>query len=151
MPDTTAIRHRVGIAVPKAQVRQALTTIDGLGGWWTSTVEGDPEPGGTLRFFFGGPEARAVIEVLDAGPEDEIRWHCVGGPDEWVGTDLTFALRSEGAETVVLFTHAGWRQPVEFLHHCSTKWGYFLLGMKTALEGGAVVAFPNDMAISSWG
>jgi hypothetical protein len=52
---------------------------------------------------------------------------------------------------VVLFTHAGWREPVEFMHHCSTKWAYFLLGLKAGLEGGPATPYPEDMAISSWG
>jgi hypothetical protein len=35
----------------------------------------------------------------------------------------------------LLFTHAEWREPDEFIHHCSTKWAYFLLGLKAWLEG----------------
>ena len=31
---------------------------------------------------------------------------------------------------MLLFTNADWREPVEFMHHCSTKWGYHLLGLK---------------------
>lgn len=74
------------------------------------------------------------------------------GPDEWVGTHLTVDLKpseSEG-ESVVLFAHADWREPVEFMSHCSTKWGHLLLGLKTWLEGGASSAYPNGMRISSW-
>ena len=56
-----------------------------------------------------------------------------------------------GGETVLLFTHADWREPVEFMHHCSTKWAYFLLGLKAGLEGGPATPYPQDMAISSWG
>ena len=78
-------------------------------------------------------------------------WHCADGPEEWVGTNLSFDLSPSGGETVVVFTHGDWRQPVEFMHHCSTKWAYFLLGMKAGLEGGEATAFPQDMKISSWG
>ncbi len=35
--------------------------------------------------------------------------------------------------------------------HCSTKWGYFLLGLKNGLEGGKATRYPEDMKISSWG
>jgi hypothetical protein len=52
---------------------------------------------------------------------------------------------------VLLFTHASWREPVEFMHHCSTKWAYFLLGLKAWLEGGEATPFSDDMNISSWG
>lgn len=145
------IRHRVGIRAPQERIYEVLTTTDGLAGWWTSTVDGDPTLGGRLRFFFGGPDPAAVMEVVEATPNSRVVWRCVEGPDEWEGTTLTFALSQAGAEIGVLFTQAGWREPVEFMHHCSTKWAVYLTGMKTWLEGGVPTAFPDDMAISSWG
>ena len=71
------------------------------------------------------------------------------------GTTITFELRGDDSdgETVVLFTHAGWREPVEFMHHCSTRWGYFLISLKHALEGGAggpATPWPHDEKVSSW-
>jgi uncharacterized protein YndB with AHSA1/START domain len=151
------IRHRVGISAPQARVFTALSTKGGLANWWTRDVEGDATPGSTLRFFFGTPDPSGVMEVIDTTPSHRVSWRCVAGPDDWVGTSLNFELKpSETAnetahETVLLFTHAEWREPTEFMHHCSTKWAYFLLGLKASLEGGASVAFPNDMPISSWG
>jgi uncharacterized protein YndB with AHSA1/START domain len=144
------IRHRVGIAAPAARVHEALTTTKGLAGWWTRDVEGDPAPGGTLRFFFGRPEARVVAEVEEVTPT-HVAWRCSESVPDWVGTRFTFDLEPSDDETVVLFTHAGWREPVEFMSHCSTKWAYFLLGMKAWLEGGSSSAFPDDLKISAWG
>jgi uncharacterized protein YndB with AHSA1/START domain len=146
-----SIRHRVGIAAPEARVYEALTTKEGLATWWTNDVQGDPEPGGKLSFYFGGSEPGAVMEVVDLAPTHRIQWRCVEGADEWVGTTLTFDLKEADGETVVLFTHADWREPVEFMFHCSTKWGYFLIGLKAWLEGGQATAFPNELKISNWG
>ncbi len=89
--------------------------------------------------------------VVDLTPTQHIGWRCVEGPDEWVGTDLAFDLRHSENETVLLFAHAHWREPVEFMHHCSTKWAYYLLGLKASLEGGEANPYPGDMRISSWG
>jgi uncharacterized protein YndB with AHSA1/START domain len=144
------IRHRVGITVPRETVHRTLTTTEGLEGFWSRTLEGEPTRGGTLRFFFGRPDYSAEMRVVEDGP-DRVIWDCVGGPEEWVGTTLTFDLREEGGETVLLFTHAGWREPVPFLSHCTTKWGVFLLGMRAWLQGGEPGAFPDDPAISGWG
>ena len=146
------IRHRVGIHVPQARVYDALSTIDGLSGWWTQKVNGDPNLGGAVQFYFGGSEPSAVMEIIELTPNQHVAWRCVQGPEEWVGTNLTFDLKSSDAdgETVLLFSHANWREPVEFMSHCSTKWGYFLLGLKTWLEGGTSIAYPYDMRISSW-
>jgi uncharacterized protein YndB with AHSA1/START domain len=145
------IRHRVGIAVPEAQVYAALTTLEGLAGWWTRETEGDPTQGGLLQFFFGSPEPSAVMEVTELVPTSRVEWECQKGPDEWVGTRPTFELEFSEGETTVLFTHAGWREPTAFLHHCSTKWAYFLIGLKTGLEDGAFTPYPGDLRISSWG
>jgi uncharacterized protein YndB with AHSA1/START domain len=146
-----SIRHRVGITAPPARVYEALTTTEGLAEWWTRNIDGDPQLGGTLRFFFGSAEPGAVMDVVELAPTEHVEWHCVQGPDEWVGTRLTFDLKPSADETVVLFTHADWRKPVEFMYHCSTKWAYFLLGLKAWLEGGAATPYPDDMRISSWG
>ena len=70
------------------------------------------------------------MQVLESTPDEVVRWKCVGGPSEWIGTELTFRLLAKDDQTFVLFTHAGWRDPVEFMHHCSTKWAVFLLSLK---------------------
>jgi uncharacterized protein YndB with AHSA1/START domain len=145
MPD---IRHRVGIAAPQPRVYEMLATHDGLAEFWTRQVEGDTEVGGKLRFFFGRPEPSAVMEVIELSPDQRVRWRCVEGPPDWVGTIITFDLKDGDGETVLLFTHADWREPVEFMHHCSTKWATVLLGLRTGLEGGAFSAFPDDTRIS---
>lgn len=148
MPD---IRHRVGITAPAGRVYQALATKEGLSGWWTRDVRGEDEMSGKLEFYFGYPEPAAVMEVTDLVPDRCVAWRCVQGPDEWVGTSLTFDLASSAGETALLFTQAGWREPIEFMYHCSTKWAYFLLGLRAGLEGGVATPYPEDMKISSWG
>lgn len=145
------IRHRVGIAAPEARVYEALTTTEGLSGWWTHNVVGDPNLGGRLQFFFGGSEPGAIMEVVALDPTHHVEWRCVQGADEWIGTTITFDLKPADSETVVLFKQANWREPVEFMYHCSTKWAYFLLGLKAGLEGGKATPYPNDEKISSWG
>ena len=146
MPD---IRHRVGIAAPQNRVYQTLSSKEGLAGFWTNQVEGASEVGGKLSFFFGSPEPGAVMEVIELSPHDRVQWRCVDGPPEWVDTTVTFDLKDDGGETVLLFTHADWREPVEFMHHCSTKWATFLIGLRSGLEGGAFTAFPDETRISS--
>ncbi len=68
-----------------------------------------------------------------------------------VGTNLTFDKPAED-EAVLLFSHADWREPLEFLHHGSTKWASLLsLALKAGPEGGEATLFPGDLKISSWG
>jgi uncharacterized protein YndB with AHSA1/START domain len=143
------IKHRVGIQAPAERVYEAVATREGLASWWTTTVEGQSELGSELRFFFGQNKPGAVMKVMAQEP-GRVAWKCVQGPDEWLGTDVIFDLKASDGETVVLFSHNGWREPVEFMHHCSTKWAQFLLSLKTGLEGGTFTPWPHDPPAGSW-
>jgi uncharacterized protein YndB with AHSA1/START domain len=143
------IRHRVGIAVPQNRVYEMLSTRDGIAKWWDSQASGDSTVGGKLSFYFGNAEPSAVMDVIKLSPDDRVQWRCVEGPPDWVGTIVTFDLKESGGETVLLFTHSDWREPVEFMHHCSTKWATFLVGLRSGLEGGPFSASPDDTKISS--
>jgi uncharacterized protein YndB with AHSA1/START domain len=143
MPD---IRHRVVISAPLQRVYEAVATTNGVSEWWTRDgVKGESSEGSRLQFFFGQPEPAAVMEVTRLDPEGHVRWTCVEGADEWVGTTITFDLTHQGDDTVVLFTHADWREPGDLMAHCSARWAYFLFSLKSYMEMGKGTPFPEDM------
>jgi uncharacterized protein YndB with AHSA1/START domain len=144
MPD---ILHRVGVKTPDpSKVYAALTTVDGLAGWWTEMTTGD---GDKLSFRFP-PVGGFDIEVLDTEPPSHVQWRVIDGPAEWIGTIIDWQLRPDGDYTIVLFKHSGWREPVEFMYHCSTKWGSFLMSLKSLVETGQGAPAPRDVQISDW-
>jgi uncharacterized protein YndB with AHSA1/START domain len=149
-----AIRHRVGIGAPASAVYEAIATAEGTRGWWTEDVvtNGGPGVGEELTFLFGGPERSTTMAITELVPASRVVWRCIQGPEEWIDTTLTFELQANEAtgETVVLFTHDGWREPVEFMHHCTTKWGYYLLSLKHGVEGEKAEPWPHSEKISSW-
>jgi hypothetical protein len=59
-------------------------------------------------------------------------------------------LNEEGDYVIILFKHEDWKEPVEFMHHCSTKWGIFLMSLKSLLETGTGAPDPNDIKIDNW-
>jgi hypothetical protein len=69
------------------------------------------------------------------------------GPPDWIGTTVSFELQRDDAFTTVLFKHQGWKEPVELMHHCSTKWALFLMSIKSLLETGKGAPFPEDVHI----
>ena len=143
------ILHRVGLRTASPEkVYDALTTVDGLAAWWTDDTTGSSEVGGVLEFRF--PVGGFDMEVLDRRAPEHVAWKVVGGPEEWIGTTVEWDLRQDGEWTVVLFGHRGWAQPGEFMHHCSTKWGSFLLSLKAMVETGVGAPAPNDVRISDW-
>jgi len=142
------IRHLVGVQGSPEQIYRALTTIEGLSGWWTEQTAGSAEVDGTVEFRF--PGGGFDMKVTEQVPNELVRWTVVDGPDEWVGTEIRWDLRRSEDFTSVLFTHAGWRAPVEFMHHCSTKWAVYLLSLKQLVETGAGAPSPHDVKIDSW-
>ena len=143
------ILHRVGATAAPAKVYEALTTRDGLAAWWTTDTKGDGAVGETFEFRFG--EAGVFdMKVLDKRPGERVEWEVVEGPEEWIGTHVRFDLKQEGDYTIVLFGHEGWREPGEFMSHCSTRWATFLLSMKQLVETGTGAPFPDEVGISNW-
>ena len=143
------ILHRVGIEHSSPQrVYDALTTLDGLSGWWAEKTTGDTDPGGVIEFRFG--PGGIDMKVLELDPGRLVRWEVVGGPEEWIGTEVRFDIRQDGDWTIVLFRHEGWREPVEFMSHCSTKWATYLISLKQLLETGTGAPDPRDLLISDW-
>ena len=143
------ILHKVGIksSSPDAAY-QALTTREGLSAWWTDDTRGESDVGDVLQFRFGA--GGFDMKVLELDPDKHVLWQVVDGPVEWAGTNVRFALKQEGGWTLVLFEHAGWKEPMEFMRHCSTKWAVFLLSLKSLIETGKGAPAPHDVKIDSW-
>ncbi|QLQ37288.1 SRPBCC family protein [Micromonospora robiginosa] len=143
------ILHRIGVRTPEpTTVYDALTTVDGLAGWWTDDTKGSADVGGVLAFRF--PPGGFDMEVVELRPSERVVWRVVDGPPEWIDTTVEWNLRQDGDWTIVLFAHRGWREPVEFMHHCSTKWGSYLLSLKALAETGEGAPSPRDVQISDW-
>jgi uncharacterized protein YndB with AHSA1/START domain len=148
------IIHRIGIRAPVAQVYNAITTLEGLANWWTEDVSGDAGVGGKIKFCFltktGDLLGKMVMEVQDLGENKDVRWRCVEGPEEWVGTDITFQLSEQDGQIIVLFGHRNWREAVEATYHCSMKWATFLLSLREYVETGTGKPSPHDLKIDNW-
>src|SRR6476469_346713 len=104
-------QRQLVLAATPATVYQALTTPEGLRGWWTQTCDVATTPGGKTTFRFG--EHHKVMRNDSLLPGREVRWHCVEArinvdaftrKDEWVGTDIVFRLTPEpGGRTLLRF------------------------------------------------
>ncbi|HYG92370.1 MAG TPA: SRPBCC domain-containing protein [Nocardioides sp.] len=148
------ILHRVGAEAPLENVYQALATREGVAGWWATETDGRSAPGDTLTVTFREESGTTIgsfdLEVKDLDENRRVSWLVTGGPEEWVGTEIRFDLSEADGFTIVNFGHLGWREPVEFMHHCSTKWATFLLSLKALVEKGCGQPSPHDVKISNW-
>lgn len=147
------IIHRIGIKAPATRVYQALATAQGVAGWWTRDTTGTAEVGGNVkvRFLRDGEEiGQMAFEMTRLEPNREVHWRILTGPPEWEGTDVTFELAEEGDMTILNFGHRRWKEPVEFMAHCSMKWAVFLLSLRELVETGQGKPAPEDLKIDNW-
>lgn len=143
------ILQRIGIKSSLDKVYQALTTVEGLAGWWTSNTQGEADKvDGVVQFRFGA--GGFDMKVLELDPARRVLWQVVDGPEEWIGTTVVWDLKQDGDYVVILFKHQDWKEPVEFMHHCSTKWAIFLMSLKSLVETGKGAPDPNDVKIDNW-
>ena len=140
------IRHRVGVKGSAAQVYQLLTTDEGLSKWWTTDTRGAGEVGSIIEFRFGG--VGPDFEVIELIPDRLVRWRHSGDmPPAWMGSEILFELDEDKMQTILNFRHSNWQQADEFLAHCSTKWGVFMMSIKSCIETGRGQPYPDDVHI----
>ncbi len=144
------ILHRVGIKTSSIdEVYRALTRRDGLAGWWATNTEGEGDQvGNIIRFRFGAGGFDMKVTRLDK--PHLVEWEVADGPEEWIGTTIRYELKQDGDYVIVLFKHLNWKEPVEFMHHCSTKWAIFLMSLKALVETGKGNPDPDDIKIDNW-
>jgi uncharacterized protein YndB with AHSA1/START domain len=148
------IAHRIGIQAPARQVYSALSTIDGLAGWWTRRTSGESRPGRLIEFGFENPEGQEMgrfeMEVLELTDDERVRWRVKAGPADWIGTELSFGISEEDGQSIVQFAHRGWREETASMDHCSMKWATFLLSLRELVERGRGRPAPDDLKIDNW-
>ena len=89
------------------------------------------------------------MEVVELEPVKRVRWEVVEGPAEWVGTTVDWRAQPGRATSRSCSSsiRAG-AEPVEFMHHCSTKWATFLMSLKALVETGKGAPSPRDVHIA---
>jgi uncharacterized protein YndB with AHSA1/START domain len=135
------------IDAPVGRVFGALTTLDGLAGWWTPSVTGTPGAGGEITFGFG--DQRIVMRVERADEPTEVMWTCLVHdkfPD-WEGTTVRFELGPVDRESTELhFHHVGLVPALECHGQCSLGWDHYL----ASLTAYAVAGIGSPWGTATW-
>lgn len=140
------IRHRIGIRGSAAEIYALLTTDSGLSRWWTTDTRGAGKVGSIIEFRFGGGGPDFVVTELI--PDRLVRWRHSGEvPEEWEKSEVSFELHEGKKQTFLSFSHYNWARSDEFLAHCSTKWGVFMMSIKSCIETGKGQPWPEDVHI----
>lgn len=141
-PATKSIFHRLRIEAPVEKVYEALTTQKGLAGWWTTDTLAKPEADSILRFAFGADYYKEM-KVEELKPYSKVKWLCVKGYEDWMGTTLSFELEPHAKGAVLLFHHDGWKDYTPAFASCSYDWALFLRSLKFLCETGKGFPYPD--------
>lgn len=140
------IIHSVHVHATPRKVYEALTTTDGLSGWWTNNVVVEPRVGGMIRFTFHG-DFHPRMKQTTLEQDRRVQWICVGGHDNWQDNTFTFTCDDRNGETMVHFEQTYAQElPDETYGTYNFNWGYYLNSLKQLCETGSGTPFsvPTD-------
>ena len=128
--------HRIRIYAPAERVYRALTSTDGLQGWFTPHVAGDVREGGEMTMSFTDKEPFRW-KFSELKPQSHVHWTCLEGPGAAAGTSVTYKLgAADDGQTVIECDHDGWPAEHDALATCNTLWGLLMGRLKDFSETG---------------
>ena len=159
------IYHELLIGASAEKIYCAITRQEGLSGWWTPDAKAISETGSIARFAFG-PNYFKEMKIAELKPFELVKWICISGAAEWVGTTISFellsgdkeALRSSHPEakdqiqqqknddelTLLIFHHDDWKGYTAMFAECNYTWGRFLRSLKLLCETGKGRPWPHQ-------
>lgn len=138
-------------------VYAALTTTEGLRGWWTQDCDAESKVGGNIRLRFGRTRKALRVERLEPGRE--VHWLCTEAHiaasqlthrDEWIGTQMVFRLTPQGNERTRLdFEHIGLVPALDCYQMCRDGWRYFFGSLQKLVETGRGTPYQEEAAVAA--
>ena len=138
--------HQVGIKGDVNLIYKAMLEPEGLVAWWAETADGSPIEGETLNLHFSNV-ATLSFEIKKLVKDSLILFKCVSGPGPWQNCDLSFHFKQDADQTWVKLIHENTSATEEDFLYFSTKWTCYLLSLKSYIETGKGMPFPNDLKI----
>ncbi len=127
--------HRITIDESKDAVFEAITTADGLKGWYSPDVSGKSSKGDEVTLSFTQKEGPFRWKVTEADQGSLVRWECLAGPGRSTGTVATFRLSESGSNrTVVELDHDGFQESDAKLKTCNALWAALMDHLKQFVE-----------------
>lgn len=133
-----SIENQIQIAATPARALVALTTSDGLRGWWTANTDCDVARREATFRFERQADTMAATFRIDRADERGVAMTCIREQNnaDWLGTKLEFGLAAVDGGTRVALVHSGYRAKNEVYDSCTKGWAYFLASLKSYLETG---------------
>lgn len=117
-------------------VFHALTTPEGIAGWWSNRVTAEPVVGALTEVRFESGVFQLEMTDLEVGKQ--VHWRVRRSPHDWEGSTITWDLTPISQGTRLLFgqhdlTVGATGYSIE---QTRAGWEYFLVSLKSYLETG---------------
>jgi uncharacterized protein YndB with AHSA1/START domain len=159
------IHQELLIAASPEKIYAAITTEEGLSAWWTPEATAKPDLNSIARFPFG-PNYFKEMTITELKPSEYVKWNCIKGAEEWMGTTLSFKIDSGDKKSLLtahpealgqvqqqknfekgsllIFQHDDWKEYSPMFAECSYTWGQFLRSLKLYCETGKGNPWPDQ-------
>jgi len=135
-----SIKHYLLIKTLPEKVYKAITTTEGLKGWWTLNANAEEKVGGVAEFIFGD-QYHNKMNVTDLEQSKKVEWKCFQGDKEWIDTTFVFDIEGKEGDTILRFTHGNWKEETDFFASCNYHWGYYMRSLADYCEKGEGTPF----------
>jgi uncharacterized protein YndB with AHSA1/START domain len=159
------IHQELLIGATAEKVYHVLTSGEGLSAWWTPGAKAKAEVDSVAHIPFG-PNYFKEMKITELKPAQLVKWTCLKGDREWVGTHLSFELvggdrqsltksrpelqgqieqqKNFDQGTLLIFHHDDWKDYTPTFAECSYTWGQFLRSIKLLCETGKGRPWPEQ-------
>ena len=158
------IRQNLLIGASAEKIYEAITSEEGLSAWWTPNTKAKAEVNSIAHFPFGNDYYKEM-KITALNPFELVKWNCIKGDGEWVGTNISFSLKSSDKKnllntnpeivgqiaqqrneeaTLLIFHHDDWKEYTPMFAECSYTWAQFLRSLKLFCETGTGRPWPNQ-------
>jgi len=139
---TYNIYHNFFIKASTNKVFEAFSSPDHLINWWPLKCSGEPTLGATYNFNFTDEyNWYGEVSKLEVGRSFYIKM--TDSDKDWNPTTFGFEIEAGVVQTIVRFSHTGWKTCNDEFKNSSFCWALLLQGLKEYVEEGIVVEFED--------
>ena len=108
--------HKLLINADTQLVYNLIKDRQGVSKWWTTDSSTESTEPLIYKFSFSTGTFNKM-EVLEVEEEKSIKWKCIDGNKEWIGTDISFRLEQRESKTLLHFEHSNRQPPISYNVH----------------------------------
>jgi uncharacterized protein YndB with AHSA1/START domain len=112
---------------------EVFAAVTNVRGWWSQGLEGDSAQVGDEFTYRHEDVHRSSHRLTEVIPGKRVVWRTLDADlsfaknrAEWTGTDIRFEIERKGAQTELLFTHAGLVPDLDCFESCSGGWSFYV-------------------------